>query len=120
MQSPSLQKQGCPLTRQPIPLEERQDMGQMAAEPLSERGQVVAGIQDVGHSALLLLLPQLVGVGREVRPSTFPADLQRETTHSQHPPHNQQDEVICLQGYCGKSASEVRVQRPLEDVQGDE
>lgn len=88
-----LQKQGGSLPRRPCLLKECPDASQPAVEPFSEWGQVVAGVQDVGDSALLLSLPQLVRVGREGRPPTLPACLQRQAAHGQHHPHSQQDEV---------------------------
>jgi hypothetical protein len=52
-----LQKQGCPLSSRLFLLEELFDPSNPTIKPLSQGRDVMAGVQDVGHSAFSLLLP---------------------------------------------------------------
>lgn len=79
----------------------------------------MAGVQNVRHSSFSLLLPQLVGVGREKRLSSFSSNLQSDSTDSQHPPHGQDEEVFRLERHSHESRSEVCVECSPEDVEGD-
>lgn len=114
-----LQKQGRPLSSRLLLLEEISEASDVALEPLSQGRDVVAGVQDVGHSALPLLLPQLVGVGWERRLPPLSPDLQCDSTDSQHPPRRQDDEVVGLERRSDDSPSEVHIESPPEDVQSD-
>lgn len=88
-----LQEQRCPLSSRLLPLKELFDVSDSAIQPLSQRRDVVTGVQNVRHPAFPLLLPQLVGVGWERRLSPLSSNLQCDPTDGQHPPHSQDDEV---------------------------
>lgn len=88
-----LQEQGRPLSSRLLPLKELLDVSESAIQPLSQRRDVVTGVQNVRHPTFPLLLPQLVGVGRERWLSPFSSNLQCDPTDGQHPPHSQDDEV---------------------------
>lgn len=83
-------------------------------DPLSQRRDVVARIQDVSNPALPFSFPDTIRVWWEGYLTSLSAKLHHYSTDCQHPPYCQDDEIICLEGHIGVSLAEIIIQNPPE------
>lgn len=124
----------------------RGELPRSGQDAAGQRGEVVAGVQDVGLAALAFLQPHEVRAGREERAGTFPVELQDDAADAEHHPHRDHDVVwwskrqdhcwddqtldLCethrcvkltngLEGHIGERRTEVVVEEAFEDVERD-